>query len=192
MPPGDSLRFIQPTRCRRPAAKPCASLPWPGRAWCCLADFMTREDRRRGDLVQVLARETGGWYAQPVHAYRNTSWPRASHRFLDYVAQRMRGSRAIEGARPSHGPRAATDIRAAVGSIRHRARLSCDRRAATDPADRADIQSPTMDMDIVVRKDDRTGQDRDPPCRHQGRHGRIPASGPGWSREAYAQPEKAQ
>ncbi|ARP81271.1 LysR family transcriptional regulator [Bordetella genomosp. 8] len=62
-----------------------------GQGLACLADFMTREDRRRGDLVQVLARDTVE-LRQPVHAvyYRNTQLASRIACFLDYVAEQMR------------------------------------------------------------------------------------------------------
>ncbi|CAM3554218.1 LysR family transcriptional regulator [Bordetella sputigena] len=62
-----------------------------GQGLVCLADFMTREDRRRGDLVQVLARDTVE-LRQPVHAvyYRNTQLASRIACFLDYVAEQMR------------------------------------------------------------------------------------------------------
>jgi DNA-binding transcriptional LysR family regulator len=58
----------------------------------CLADFMTMEDRRRGDLVQVLARDTVE-VLQPIHAvfYRNTQLSSRIGSFLDFLAERIAG-----------------------------------------------------------------------------------------------------
>ena len=61
----------------------------------CLSDFMTAGDRARGDLVQVLMRETVE-VLQPVHAvyYRNTQLAARIECFLGFLAGRMadRGS----------------------------------------------------------------------------------------------------
>lgn len=56
----------------------------------CLSDFMTREDRRKGDLVQVLQDVTVD-VRQPVHAvyYRNTQLASRIACFLDYVQERI-------------------------------------------------------------------------------------------------------
>ena len=56
----------------------------------CLADFMTETDRQRGDLVQLLARETVE-SRQPVNAvyYRNTALSSRITAFLDFIAARM-------------------------------------------------------------------------------------------------------
>jgi len=58
----------------------------------CLSDFMTAADRERGDLVQVLTRETVE-VLQPVHAvyYRNTQLASRIECFLGFLAQRMAG-----------------------------------------------------------------------------------------------------
>ncbi|MES2877148.1 MAG: LysR family transcriptional regulator [Pseudomonadota bacterium] len=58
----------------------------------CLADFMTAEDRARGDLVQVLVRDTLE-VQQPVNAvfYRNTALASRIAAFLDFVAERLKG-----------------------------------------------------------------------------------------------------
>ncbi|WP_233234869.1 LysR family transcriptional regulator [Bordetella sp. LUAb4] len=65
-----------------------------GEGLVCLADFMTNEDRRRGDLVQVLARDTVE-ARQPINAvyYRNTQLAARIACFLDYVAERLRNDR---------------------------------------------------------------------------------------------------
>ncbi|MEO7400001.1 MAG: LysR family transcriptional regulator [Polaromonas sp.] len=56
----------------------------------CLADFMTGTDRARGDLVQVLARDTLD-LRQPVNAvyYRNTALSSRITAFLDFIAARL-------------------------------------------------------------------------------------------------------
>lgn len=61
-----------------------------GEGLVCLADFMTAGDRARGDLVQVLLRETVE-VMQPIHAvyYRNTQLASRIQCFLDYLASRM-------------------------------------------------------------------------------------------------------
>lgn len=57
----------------------------------CLADFMTGTDRARGDLVQLLARDTVE-VRQPVSAvyYRNTALSSRIAAFLDFMAARLR------------------------------------------------------------------------------------------------------
>ncbi|MES2073047.1 MAG: LysR substrate-binding domain-containing protein [Pseudomonadota bacterium] len=61
-----------------------------GQGIVCLADFMTRADRQRGDLVQLLMADTVE-VLQPIHAvyYRNTQLASRIACFLDYVADRM-------------------------------------------------------------------------------------------------------
>jgi DNA-binding transcriptional LysR family regulator len=61
-----------------------------GQGVVCLADFMTVRDRARGELVQVLVRETVE-QRQPIHAvyYRNTALAARITAFLDFLAQRM-------------------------------------------------------------------------------------------------------
>lgn len=56
----------------------------------CLADFMTQADRARGDLVQVLLRDTVE-VRQPIHAvyYRNTALASRIACFLDYLADQL-------------------------------------------------------------------------------------------------------
>ena len=57
----------------------------------CLADFMTAQDRQRGDLVQVLVRDTVE-LRQPVNAvyYRNTQLSSRIACFLDFLEQQTR------------------------------------------------------------------------------------------------------
>lgn len=61
-----------------------------GAGLACLSDFMTAEDRRRGDLVQVLPRDTVE-VLQPIHAvyYRNTQLSSRIACFLDFLGERM-------------------------------------------------------------------------------------------------------
>ena len=56
----------------------------------CLADFMTQADRQRGDLVQVLPRDTLE-VRQAIHAvyYRNTALAARITCFLDYVSRQL-------------------------------------------------------------------------------------------------------
>lgn len=56
----------------------------------CLADFMTAADRARGDLVQLLARDTVE-VRQPIHAvyYRNTALASRITCFLDYLSAQL-------------------------------------------------------------------------------------------------------
>lgn len=63
-----------------------------GHGLACMADFMTRQDRARGDLVQVLTRDTVD-VRQPVQAvyYRNTALGARITCFLDYMQERMEG-----------------------------------------------------------------------------------------------------
>lgn len=56
----------------------------------CLSDFMTAGDRARGDLVQVLARDTVD-VRQPISAvyYRNTQLAARIACFLDFLQERL-------------------------------------------------------------------------------------------------------
>lgn len=56
----------------------------------CLADFMTTDDRARGDLVEVLTRDTVD-VRQPISAvyYRNTALSARVVCFLDFVGARL-------------------------------------------------------------------------------------------------------
>lgn len=58
----------------------------------CLADFMTARDRERGELVQLLVRDTTT-VRQPVHAvyYRNTQLASRITCFLDFIAESLGG-----------------------------------------------------------------------------------------------------
>ena len=61
-----------------------------GEGLVCLSDFMTHEDRRRGDLVQVLPRDTVQ-VLQPIHAvyYRSAQVSPRITCFLDFMAEHM-------------------------------------------------------------------------------------------------------
>ena len=76
-----------------------------GHGIACLADFMTRDDLARGDLVPLLVKDTVETL-QAVHAvyYRNTPLSARIQCFLDFLAERM--APAIQAPRrPSDGPR---------------------------------------------------------------------------------------
>jgi len=64
-----------------------------GEGIACLSDFMTAGDRARGDLVQVLMRDTVD-VLQPVHAvyYRNTQLAARIECFLGFLADRLAGT----------------------------------------------------------------------------------------------------
>jgi DNA-binding transcriptional LysR family regulator len=85
---GDELR-IEP-HVVASSGETLRQLALAGEGLACLADFMTLGDRRRGELVQVLARDTVE-VRQPVHAvyYRNTRISSRIASFLDYAAPRM-------------------------------------------------------------------------------------------------------
>jgi len=61
-----------------------------GAGIACLSDFMTHGDRQRGDLVQLLARDTVD-VRQPINAvyYRNTALAARITCFLDFMAERL-------------------------------------------------------------------------------------------------------
>ncbi|WP_019699871.1 LysR substrate-binding domain-containing protein [Paracidovorax oryzae] len=63
-----------------------------GAGIACVADFMTARDRERGDLVQLLARDTAD-VRQPISAvyYRNTQLASRIACFLDFLAARLAG-----------------------------------------------------------------------------------------------------
>lgn len=57
----------------------------------CLSDFMTAADRERGDLVQILAKDTAD-VRQPISAvyYRNTRLAARIACFLDFLQERLK------------------------------------------------------------------------------------------------------
>lgn len=69
-----------------------------GQGVVCLADFMTVRDRARGDLVQLLPRETLP-QRQAIHAvyYRNTALAARITAFLDFLAEAMVQAEACTG-----------------------------------------------------------------------------------------------
>lgn len=85
---GDRLR-IEPAL-RASSGETLRQLALDGGGIVCLADFMTARDRERGDLVQLLVRDTVE-VLQPVHAvyYRNTQLASRITSFLDFVAERL-------------------------------------------------------------------------------------------------------
>ncbi len=56
----------------------------------CLSDFLTRQDRREGRLVQLLAKQTQE-VRQPINAvyYRNTALAARITCFVDHVTQTL-------------------------------------------------------------------------------------------------------
>ncbi|RYF22810.1 MAG: LysR family transcriptional regulator [Comamonadaceae bacterium] len=64
-----------------------------GAGIACLSDFMTAGDRARGDLVQVLTKDTAD-VRQPISAvyYRNTQLSSRIACFLDFLVERMAGT----------------------------------------------------------------------------------------------------
>lgn len=81
-----------------------------GSGIACLSDFMTTGDQQRGDLVQVLVRESVD-VRQPISAvyYRNTQLAARIACFLDFVAEHLSGMRwspiRSDGSRPDVRPR---------------------------------------------------------------------------------------
>ncbi|MCX2862188.1 LysR substrate-binding domain-containing protein [Paucibacter sp. PLA-PC-4] len=89
-PQGDALR-ITPTL-QASSGETLRQLALAGHGLVCLADFMTQADRERGDLVQVLIKDTVE-VLQPINAvyYRNTQLAARIACFLDHVAERIAG-----------------------------------------------------------------------------------------------------
>lgn len=87
-PHGDSLRIVPSVKAS--SGETLRRLALEGVGIVCLADFMTAEDSRRGDLVQVLPRDTVQ-VLQPVHAvyYRNTQLASRIACFLDFLGARI-------------------------------------------------------------------------------------------------------
>jgi len=92
-PHGDRLH-IEPTL-KASSGETLRQLALQGTGIVCLADFMTVEDRRTGDLVQVLPDATIE-VQQPIHAvyYRNTQLASRIACFLDYLEARLADSAA--------------------------------------------------------------------------------------------------
>ena len=87
-PHGDRLRIAPAVLAS--SGETLRRLAIEGAGIVCLADFLTEDDRRRGDLVQLLPRETVE-VLQPIHAvfYRNTQLSSRISCFLDFVAERI-------------------------------------------------------------------------------------------------------
>ena len=87
-PLGDTLA-ISPSL-QASSGETLRQLALAGAGIVCLADFMTRADRARGELVQILAPHTVE-VRQPIHAvyYRNTALASRITCFLDYLGDRL-------------------------------------------------------------------------------------------------------
>jgi len=96
-PQGD--RYTIAPALRASSGETLRQLALAGAGIACLADFMTREDRARGDLVQVLADETVE-VLQPVAAvyYRNTALASRIACFLDHVSDALAAQVELQGA----------------------------------------------------------------------------------------------
>lgn len=88
-PQGDSLQITPALHAS--SGETLRQLALAGAGIVCLADFMTAQDRQRGDLVQVLVRDTVE-LRQPVNAvyYRNTQLSSRIACFLDFLDQQTR------------------------------------------------------------------------------------------------------
>lgn len=86
---GDSLQIAPALHAS--SGETLRQLALAGAGIVCLADFMTVQDRQRGDLVQVLVRDTVE-VRQPVNAvyYRNTQLSSRIACFLDFLEQQTR------------------------------------------------------------------------------------------------------
>jgi DNA-binding transcriptional LysR family regulator len=87
-PQGDSYA-IAPT-ISASSGETMRQLALAGMGLVCLADFMTDADRARGELVQLLVRDTVE-VRQPVNAvyYRNTALSSRITAFLDFMVERL-------------------------------------------------------------------------------------------------------
>ena len=88
-PHGDSLQITPALHAS--SGETLRQLALAGAGIVCLADFMTAHDRQRGDLVQVLVRDTVE-VRQPINAvyYRNTQLSSRIACFLDFLDQQTR------------------------------------------------------------------------------------------------------
>jgi DNA-binding transcriptional LysR family regulator len=93
----DSLR-IKPGL-RASSGETLLALALAGHGIVCLADYMTREHRRNGDLAEVLTAETVE-SSQSIHAvfYRNTSLSSRIANFLDHVRTHLDDDAYAKGA----------------------------------------------------------------------------------------------
>jgi DNA-binding transcriptional LysR family regulator len=87
-PHGDRLRITPAIKAS--SGETLRRLALDGAGITCLSGFMTDADRRRGDLVQVLPKDTVE-VLQPIHAvfYRNTQLSSRIGCFLDFLAERI-------------------------------------------------------------------------------------------------------
>lgn len=85
----DDQLHIQPT-VSSSSGETLRQLALAGEGIVCLADFMTREDRREGRLVPLFPRETLD-IRQPINAvyYRNTALSSRITSFLDYLVESL-------------------------------------------------------------------------------------------------------
>lgn len=83
-------RFIIAPQVLASSGETLRQLALAGEGIVCLADFMTSEDRKKGNLVQVLEGDTVE-VLQPVNAvyYRNTALASRISCFLDYVSEQV-------------------------------------------------------------------------------------------------------
>ncbi|HBK46686.1 MAG TPA: LysR family transcriptional regulator [Xanthomonadaceae bacterium] len=91
----DNLVHVQPAVASS-SGETLRHLALSGAGIVCLSDFMTRQDRQEGRLVQLFARQTLD-VRQSINAvyYRNTALSSRITSFVDYVARRL-GRRAFE------------------------------------------------------------------------------------------------
>jgi len=80
---------VQP-QVRASSGETLRQLALAGEGIVCLSDFMTREDRRSGRLVQLFARQTVE-VRQPINAvyYRNTALSSRITSFVDYLRETL-------------------------------------------------------------------------------------------------------
>ena len=99
--PAQFIERVAAARCRWRAFRDRAGdrfIQWrdaaaDGGGWarhCCLSDFLTRQDRREGRLVQLLGKQTQD-VRQPINAvyYRNTALAARITCFVDHVTQTL-------------------------------------------------------------------------------------------------------
>ena len=94
-PDGEAVQ-IQP-QILSPNGETLRHLALSGQGIVCLSDFMTREDRASGALVQLFARQTLE-VRQSIHAvyYRNTALASRISCFVDYLAAELKTRSATE------------------------------------------------------------------------------------------------
>ncbi|WP_341677529.1 LysR substrate-binding domain-containing protein [Niveibacterium sp. SC-1] len=91
----DAPLHVRP-QVRASSGETLRQLALAGEGIVCLSDFMTREDRREGRLVQLFARQTLE-VRQPINAvyYRNTALSSRITSFVDYLLETL-GPRGFE------------------------------------------------------------------------------------------------